>query len=193
MKTRLSNPAFVSESNRVLTRVREWNPATNLICSRSANGISETSFSNTRSRGCRKMCLWLFPVIERLPRVGGNRHLSRSNLPLDIGPTLRPANPAAVMEVSGIDSRSEHLRDHCLNPALMPTLDHYVALRKVSQEFGQRFSTIQCGRHFFGIGAGKLEADVRANCHKRGADLSGMLIKELVCGNDRNAEFTSFR
>src|ERR1035437_7033508 len=132
MKTRLSNPAFVNKSNRVLTRVRELNPATNLICSRSANGISETSFSNFKSRGCRKICFWLFPVIERLPRVGSNRPLSGSNLPLGIGPTLRPANPAAVMKISGIDFRSENLRYHRLNPSLMPTLDHDVALRQVS-------------------------------------------------------------
>ena len=37
------------------------------------------------------------------------------------------------MEVSGIDSRSDHLRDDCLNPAVMAALDHDVALRKIAE------------------------------------------------------------
>ena len=70
--------------------------------------------------------------------------------------------------------------------------DDHVALGQVLQHLSQMFAAVERRGHLVGIGARKLEENVRADGHDGGAHLRRILFQELICGDNGDAELARF-
>ena len=68
-----------------------------------------------------------------------------------------------------------------------------VPLGKVLQPFGQRLSAVERLRHLRGVLARQLKEHLCADRENRCAHFGGILVKELIRGDDPDTEFAGFR
>src|ERR1039458_3591391 len=188
-KNRLSNPARVSVSSRVLARVVDVKPATIIACSRSTTRRVASSRSRCRSRGCR-MNLGadprsvleerLFPVIEDLIGCLCEGGVALDNFALDLLPGPRPLCARSIEQIVEVHPWVIDRGDAKLLPGVGSGLHYEVPLREVLQPFRKRLAAVEHLGDLACVSGRQLEEAMVSDRENRRAHLRRVLIEELI-------------
>src|SRR5258706_1900012 len=134
-----------------------------------------------------------FPLIEHLVGFLKEGCLASGDVALDVGAYFASRIPRTIYEIGRIHGRLSDRRDSHFLPAIRAGFHDTVPLRKILQVFSERLYAVECLRHLRGILARQLKEHLGADRENRGAHLGGILVKELIRGDDTYSEFAGFR